>query len=64
MNILEYVFGKFKNSFVLGICLQVELLHERLRVCWALVDIPKEYTVARGLIAPIKSATISESALL
>lgn len=64
MNILEYVFGKFKNSFVLGICLQVELLHERLCVCWALVDIPKEYTVPRCLIAPIKSATINESALL
>lgn len=64
MNILEYVFGKAKNLFVLGICLQLELLHERLYVCWALVDIPKGYTVSRCLIIPIKSATISESALL
>ena len=64
MNILDYVFGKAKNSFVLGICLQLELLHERLYVWWALVDIPKEYIVPRYLIIPIKSATISESALL
>ena len=31
MNILEYVFGKVKYTFLLGICLQVELMYDGLQ---------------------------------